>query len=147
MDRFTGNTLCLQFRDNFVTHFSSRQFAVATKGGCEAIIHGIRCTLDLYLNWVVFQSNMANTFNMVSKEVIFQKLCLVAGDIMQLIPFLRAFYAFEFPLFCDHFNHEGYVIVIPFTMGTHLGDPLGGTLFAVAHFKAMHSTTSHFFLV
>jgi hypothetical protein len=66
---------------------------------------------------------------------------------MQLIPFVRAFYAFEFSLFYNHCNHEGYVIVIPFTMGTHLCDPLGGALFALAHYRALHSTTSHFFLV
>jgi hypothetical protein len=66
---------------------------------------------------------------------------------MQLIPFVRAFYAFEFPLFYSHCNHEGCVIVTPFTMGTHLGDLLGGALFALAHFRALHSTTSHFFLV
>jgi hypothetical protein len=36
---------------------------------------------------------------------------------MQLIPFVRAFYAFEFPLFYNHHNREGDVIVIPFAMG------------------------------
>jgi len=32
------------------------QFKVPTKGGCEAIIHGIKCTLDPhldYVDWVV----------------------------------------------------------------------------------------------
>jgi hypothetical protein len=29
-------------------------------------------------------------------------------------------------------------------MGTYQGDLLGGALFALAHFKALHSTTSHF---
>jgi hypothetical protein len=128
-------------------HFSSHQFEVATKGDCEVVIHGIMCTLDFYPNWVFFQLNMANTFNLVSKEVIFQKNCVVGGDIMQLIPFVRAFYAFEFPLFYNHCNHEGYVIIIPFTMGTRLDDPLGGPLFASTHFRVLHSTTSHFFLV
>jgi hypothetical protein len=83
----------------------------------------------------------------VSKEVIFQKIYVVGGDIMQFIPFVHAFYAFEFPLFYNHYNHEGYVIIIPFTLGTCLGDPLGRALFALAHFKALHSTTNHFFLV
>ncbi len=50
MYRFTSCTLCLQFHDAFVTHFSSHQFEITTKGGCETIIHGIRCTLDLYPN-------------------------------------------------------------------------------------------------
>jgi hypothetical protein len=36
------------------------------------------------------------------------------------------------------------VTIIPFTMGTHQDDPLGGTLFVLAHFRALHSTTNHF---
>jgi hypothetical protein len=51
--RFTSCVLCLQFRDAFATHFSPHQFKVATKGGCEIIIHGIKCTLDLHPDWVV----------------------------------------------------------------------------------------------
>ncbi len=56
---------------------------------------------------------------------------------MQLIPFVHAFYAFKSPLFYNHHNHKGDVIVIPFTMGTHQGDPLGGALFTLAHFKVL----------
>jgi hypothetical protein len=66
---------------------------------------------------------------------------------MRFVPFVRAFYAFESPLFYNHHNHEGDVIVIPFIMGTHLGDPLGGALFALAHFRALHSITRYSFLV
>jgi len=29
-------------------------------------------------------------------------------------------------------------------MGTHQGDPWGGALFALAHFRALHSTINHF---
>jgi hypothetical protein len=64
---------------------------------------------------------------------------------MQLIPFVCAFYAFESPMFYSHCNHEGNVTIIPFVMGTHQGDPLGGALFALAHFKALHSIINHFF--
>jgi hypothetical protein len=67
---------------------------------------------------------MENTFNSVSKRVIFQKLHAIGGNIIQFIPFVRAFYAFEFPLFYNCCNHEGDVIVIPFAMGTPQGDPL-----------------------
>jgi len=75
----------------------------------------------------------------VSKGVIFQELCAIGGDIMQLITFVCAFYAFDSPMFFNHHNHEGDVIVIPSTMGT-----LGGALFALAHFKALHFTVNHF---
>jgi hypothetical protein len=47
-------------------------------------------------------------------------------------------------LFNSHHNHEDDVIIIPSTMGTHQGDPLGRALFTLAHFKALHSTTNHF---
>jgi hypothetical protein len=46
--------LCFQFRKTFATFFSPHQFGVATKGSCEIVIHGIKCTLDLRPNWVVF---------------------------------------------------------------------------------------------
>ncbi len=80
--RFTSYILCLQFCNVFVTHFSPHQFKVITKGGCETIIHGIWCTLNLHPNQVVFQTVMANVFNLLPKGVIFQKLCVASGDII-----------------------------------------------------------------
>jgi hypothetical protein len=65
----------------------------------------------------------------MSKKVIYQKLCTTNENIMQLIPFVRAFYAFEFPMFYSHHNCEGDVTIILSAMGTHQGDPLGGALF------------------
>jgi hypothetical protein len=80
----------------------------------------------------------------MSKRVIFQKLCIVGGDI-QFIFYICALYACESPLFHSHRNHEGDVTIISFTMGTHQGDFLGGGgLFALAHFKALCSIISHF---
>jgi hypothetical protein len=61
----------------------------------------------------------------VSKGVIFLKLCAISGNIIQLTFFVRAFYAFESPLFYNHRNHEDDVTIIPLAMGTHQGDPLG----------------------
>jgi hypothetical protein len=34
--------------------------------------------------------------------------------------------------------------MIPFAMGTHQGDPLGGALFALTHFRALSSIVSCF---
>jgi len=69
---------------------------------------------------------MVNTFNLVLRGVIFQEFHAIGGDIIQLIPFVCAFYAFESPLFNSHRNHEVDVIIIPFAMGTHQGDLLEG---------------------
>jgi hypothetical protein len=79
----------------------------------------------------------------MSRPVIFQKNN-TSQDIIQLIPFVHAFYVFEFPLFYSHCNWECDVIVIPFAMGTCQGDPLGKALFILVHFKALCSTTNHF---
>jgi hypothetical protein len=78
---------------------------------------------------------MINAFNSVLKKVIFEKLGVANGDIIQLILFVCEFYAFESPLFYNHHNCEGDVIVIPSSMGIHQGDLLGGTLFVLTHFK------------
>jgi hypothetical protein len=55
--QFTSHILCLHFHDTFTTHLSTHQFDVATKGGREVVIHGIKCTLDLHLNCIVFLIN------------------------------------------------------------------------------------------
>jgi hypothetical protein len=69
---------------------------------------------------------MANTFNLVTRGVMLEKLRAISGDIIQFISFVRAFFVFEFALFYSHCNREGDVAIIPSTMGTHQSDPLWG---------------------
>jgi hypothetical protein len=57
---------------------------------------------------------------------MFQEFRATNGDIIQLIPFVCAFYGFESYLFYSRCNCEGDVIIIPFAMGTCQGDPWGG---------------------
>ncbi len=102
------------------------------------------CTLNLHLDQVVFQRNVANTFNLMSKWIIFQELCVIGINIIQLIPFVCEFYTFESPLFYNHHNRERDVIIIPSTMGIRQGDPLGGVLFALIHFRTLCFITNHF---
>jgi hypothetical protein len=85
-----------------------------------------------------------NAFNLVSRRAIFQELCIASEDIIQLIPFLCAFYTFKSPLFYSQHNHEGDIMVILFAIGIHQSDPLGGVLFVLIHFKALHFTTNCF---
>jgi hypothetical protein len=125
-------------------HISPHQFGVVTKGGYETVMHNIRYNLDLHLDSVILELDVVHTFNSMSKGVIFQKFRAMGGDIIQLIPFVCAFYAFEFPLFYSHCNCEGDVIIIPFAMGTRQGDLLEKTLFTLAHFRALHFIVSHF---
>jgi hypothetical protein len=98
--------------------------------------------LDLHPDWVVLQLDMANVFNIVLKGFIFQELHVASGDIIQCIPFVHAFYTFESPLFYTHHNHESNIMVIQSTMEICQGDPLGGALFALVHFKII--CFSHF---
>jgi hypothetical protein len=101
------------------------------------MIHGIRCTWDVHLDWVVFQLNVANASNSMSRRVIFQKLYATGGDIIQLIPFVRAFYAFEYLVFYSHCNRENDITIIPSTMGTGQSDPKGRALFPLVYFHLL----------
>jgi hypothetical protein len=73
----------------------------------------------------------------VSRRVIFQKIHVIGEGIIQFIPFVCAFYAFESPLFYSHHNHEGDVIVIPSTVGIRKSDTLGKAIFVLTHFKVL----------
>jgi len=79
---------------------------------------------SLRLNW--FSLDVANTFNLILRGVIFQKNCTIGGDIIQFIPFNHAFYAFKSPLFYNHRNRGDDVTIIPFAMGPCHNDLLGG---------------------
>jgi hypothetical protein len=62
----------------------------------------------------------------MSRKIIFQKLCVVGEDVIKFLPFVCASYAFEYPLFYSHRNHEGDVIIIPFATGICQSDLGGG---------------------
>jgi hypothetical protein len=78
------------------------------------------------------------------KGVIIQKFHVIGEDIIELIPFICAFYAFEFPLFYSHCNRECDVIIFPSTMGTRQSDLLEMALFTLVHFKALCSIANCF---
>jgi len=44
---------------------------VVIKRGSEAVVHGIWVALDVHLDWVVLQVDVANTFNIFFCIVIF----------------------------------------------------------------------------
>jgi hypothetical protein len=59
-------------------------------------------------------------------------------------PFCSCILCIWITLFYSHHNCENNVIVLPSTMGTRQGDPLGGALFALIHFRVLHSIDNHF---
>jgi hypothetical protein len=60
---------------------------------------------------------MVNAFNSMSRKGHILKTSCTGEDIIQFIPFVRVFYAFEYLLFYSHYNHEGDVMIILFAMG------------------------------
>jgi hypothetical protein len=57
---------------------------------------------------------------------------------------LSPFYVHDISSVYSHHNHEGNVTSIPFAMRIRQGDLLGGSLFVLAHFKALHCMINHF---
>jgi len=54
---------------------------VTIKGGYELVVHGIRGALNVHPDWVVLQIHIANAFNIISRMVIFKKLCAIGGQL------------------------------------------------------------------
>jgi hypothetical protein len=65
---------------------------VVIKRGSEAVVHGIWAALDVHLDWVVLQVDVANAFNIVFHIVIFLKFTLQLGSCLSSylssIPFM-----------------------------------------------------------
>jgi len=78
---------------------------------------------------VHLQVDVTNEFSFVSHTLMFQKLHVFRGDIVQLLYFVHSFNAFELWFFN---NNE--VIIILSTMGTHQGNFFHGPLFSLTHF-------------
>ncbi len=64
--------------------------------------------------------------------VMFQELCVVVGDIIEVISFVHNFYASKPSFSYKLHNLKGDVIIL-LTMGTPQGGPFGEPLFALAH--------------
>ncbi|KAL2649352.1 hypothetical protein R1flu_017480 [Riccia fluitans] len=140
--RLVASSLGFQFWEALADHFSPLQFGVATRGGCETIIHGLRATLDVHPDCVILQVDIRNAFNTVSWEALFRELRVVMGSLDQLFPFMCSFYARHSPLYFSHCSREDEVTLFSSESGTRQGDPLGGALFALAHLCALRTTAS-----
>ncbi|KAL2650793.1 hypothetical protein R1flu_018921 [Riccia fluitans] len=85
--RLVARSLSLQFRATFSDHFEPWQFGVATRGGCETIVHGLQAIVDLHPDWMVLQLDIQNAFNTVSREAIFHELRSAPSTLDPLFPF------------------------------------------------------------
>lgn len=69
--------------------------------------------MDVPLDWVVIQRDVANAFNTASHRVMFEELCDTGGDIASLIPFVGAFYGSPALLFYpDHLSPGSYTTIL-----------------------------------
>jgi hypothetical protein len=85
------------------------------------MVYGIQIVLNIHPDWVVLQMDVENAFNTISKKVIFEKLCVVGGQLFQLFLFVQSFYAQWVPLFFNHHSHMGDLLVIHYLEGTCQG--------------------------
>jgi hypothetical protein len=62
------------------------QYGVATPGGCEAIVAGIRAYIEQEPQSLVLQVDLANAFNDVHRVAMFEEL---HDHFPELVPFVR----------------------------------------------------------
>ncbi|KAL2629177.1 hypothetical protein R1flu_013863 [Riccia fluitans] len=123
--RLVASSMGFQFREAVADHFSPLQFGMATRGGYETIIHGLWATLDLHPDWDIFQVDIKNAFNTVSREALFRELRAATGSLDKLFPFVHSFYAHRLPLYFSHCSHEDEVNLFLSESGTPSGRSFG----------------------
>ncbi len=98
------------------------------------MVHGIQFTLDVHLDCVVLQVDVANDFNNILCKVIFQRLQTIRGQLFHLFPFVNSFYAFQFPLFFSHHSLLEDLFIIFSFMGMCYSDPPCWAFFCICIF-------------
>ena len=131
--RVVARALSIELRSELQAFFEPDQFAVATPGGCEALVWGVRAFTDAHPQTAVLQVDISNAFNSINRAAIFEGL--KSSPMSGLIPFVRSFYGFASPLYFGH--EDGSVTSLLSRTGTRQGDPLGGALFAFGHKVAL----------
>ena len=72
--RQTGRVMVLTNSVRFRTFFQPYQFGVGVPGGAEQIIHSTRLAVQAHPGWVVFQADLSNAFNTISRTLILNEL-------------------------------------------------------------------------
>ncbi len=132
--RLSGRWLARQFREEFQTILAPFQFGVATRGGCEAVVHGVRAYLELHPGHVAVQTDVENAFNRVYRSAIFEEL---RDRMPHLLPFVRATYGFDGQLV---YRRARGPVFLSSAAGVRQGDPLSMPLFALAAARVLRGT-------
>jgi hypothetical protein len=134
-----GEVLGLQLRDRFQQHFAPLQYGVATPGGCEAIVAGIRAYIKREPQSLVLRVDLANAFNEVDRVAMFEEL---RDHFPELVPFVRCFYAEPSRLLLG--RDSGEWELLQSSTGSCQGDPIAEHLFALPHRRALLATHAAF---
>jgi hypothetical protein len=94
----------------------------------------------MHLDWTMMQVHIKNIFNNIFRAIIFRKLCEIEGALANIVPFIMLFYGSHFFFFYQHGWHVEGVTIIGSSLGMRQGDPLGGLLFDLAHYRTFLKT-------
>jgi hypothetical protein len=134
--KLVGRAIGRQLREQFQQALQPFQFGVATPGGCEAVVHGVRAHLDVHPDHVLLQTDVENAFNCIHRSAIFSEL---RERMPQLVPFFRATYGFEGMLV---YVREAGPVLIPSATGVRQGDALSMPFFALGSAPVLRETAS-----
>jgi hypothetical protein len=134
--RLVGRAIGRQLREQFQQSLQPFQFGVATPGGCEAVVHGVRAHLDVHPDHVLLQTDVENAFNCIHRTAIFSEL---RERMPQLVPFFRATYGFEGRLV---YVREAGPVIVPSATGVHQGDALSMPFFALGSAPVLREMAS-----
>jgi len=62
------------------------------------------------------------------------------GLLANIVLFTRLFYGIHYPFYYQHERHVEGVTIIESSLSTRQGDPLGGPLFVLAHYRTFLKT-------
>jgi hypothetical protein len=70
-------------------------------------------------------------------ELLFLNSYVMLGGLLaSIVPFIMLFYGIHYPFYYQHGQHVEGVTIIESTLSTRQGEPLGGLLFTLAHYRA-----------
>jgi hypothetical protein len=86
------------------------------------------------------QVDVENAFNNIFRAIILKELRDARVPLVSIIPLTRLFYGVHYSLYYQLGQHEEGVTIIESSTCMKQGDPLGGILFALAHYQTFLET-------